>query len=144
MLALRKASDASVAMEIKVVDSWTIRELEAALEDQLCGRYLRAKDARQGILLLVHRKARKNGWKDPRRRCFLSFNQLVDHLKALAAQITGGAGCSAARNRRVQCVRRGKDERPALSRSGCWVLRFGFPNIIRITNAHAKDTNELH
>jgi hypothetical protein len=38
-----KATDASVAIEIKAPESWTITQLEAALLDQLCGRYLRAR-----------------------------------------------------------------------------------------------------
>jgi len=62
-----------------------------ALTDQLCGRYLRAKDARYGILLLVHRKARKLGWRVSRRGSFLKFGQLVDHLRALAVRIMGNA-----------------------------------------------------
>ena len=86
-----KASDASVAMEIKVAESWTLPELEAALTDQLCGRYLRAKDARHGILLLVHQRARSMGWKEPQTGAFLSFDQVVDHLKALAVRIAGTA-----------------------------------------------------
>jgi hypothetical protein len=38
-----KATDASLAVEIKVPESWSVPELEAALTDQLCGRYLRAR-----------------------------------------------------------------------------------------------------
>jgi hypothetical protein len=38
-----RTTDASVATEIKVAESWTLRQLEAALTDQLCGRYLRAR-----------------------------------------------------------------------------------------------------
>ena len=46
-----KASDASLAIEIKVAETWNFEELEAALVDQLCGRYLRANSARHGVLL---------------------------------------------------------------------------------------------
>ena len=57
-----KASDASVATEIKVAESWTMQQLEDALVNQLCGQYLRAQDGREGILLLVHKKPRPKGW----------------------------------------------------------------------------------
>jgi hypothetical protein len=86
-----KATDASVAMEIKLVGSWSLRELEAALSDQLCGRYLRARDARHGILLLVCQRARPRGWEDPRACAFLNFDQVVKHLQSLAARIAGDA-----------------------------------------------------
>jgi hypothetical protein len=86
-----KASDASVAIEIKVPESWTVTELEAALSDQLCGRYLRARDARHGILLLVHKKKKPKGWKDPQTGSFLSFDELVGRLCRLARDIASGA-----------------------------------------------------
>ncbi len=82
-----KASDAGVAIEIKVAESWTLSELETALEDQLCGRYFRARDARHGILLLVHQKARPIGWLQDGSP--IGFDQVVDHLKKLAAGIAG-------------------------------------------------------
>jgi hypothetical protein len=84
-----KASDASVAMEIKVAESWSVPDLEAALTTQLCGRYLRAKDARYGILLLVHQDPRPKGWKEPETDVFLSFGQVVERLKRLAVRISG-------------------------------------------------------
>jgi hypothetical protein len=72
-----KVTDTSVAVEIKVPESWTVEQLEDALSDQLCGRYLRARDARHGILLLVHQKSKPKGWKDPDTGAFLSF--LITH-----------------------------------------------------------------
>jgi len=59
-----KATDASLAIEIKVAESWTLKDLDDALEVQLCGRYLRARDARYGVLLVVHKEARTKGWED--------------------------------------------------------------------------------
>ena len=82
-----KETDASVAIEIKVPESWTVLQLEAALSDQLCGRYLRARDARHGILLLVHQKKKPKGWKDPDTGTFLSFDELVIRLRRLAWDI---------------------------------------------------------
>ena len=85
-----KASDASLPIEIKVAGSWTLKQLEAALIDQLCGQYLRAQDARHGILLLVYQKLKPNGWKNPHQKgAFLNLGQVVEHLKVLAAQVAG-------------------------------------------------------
>jgi hypothetical protein len=82
-----KQSHATVAMEIKVAESWSLAELEAALTTQLCGKYLRAKDARHGILLLVHQKSRPKGWKIESSGLFLSFAQVIARLKGMAAKI---------------------------------------------------------
>jgi hypothetical protein len=84
-----KVSDASVAIEIKVPESWTLEQLEAALTDQLCGRYLRARDARHGILILVHKEPRPKGWQDTKTGAFLTFSEVVRRLRALATHIAG-------------------------------------------------------
>jgi hypothetical protein len=86
-----KATDASVATEIKIAERWTIRQLEAALVEQLCGRYLRARDARHGALLLVHQHARPEGWRDPNTGAFMSFDEVVAHLRRLATEIASGS-----------------------------------------------------
>jgi hypothetical protein len=82
-----KATDASLAIEIKIAESWTLPQLEAALADQLCGRYLRARDGRHGILLLVHQHARPQGWQVPGPGRFLAFGEVVEHLRRLAVEI---------------------------------------------------------
>lgn len=84
-----KATDAAVAMEIKVAETWTLKELEDALEVQLCGQYLRAQDGRYGVLLLVHQKPRVKGWEDAATGAFLSFEEVVPRLSAKAALIAG-------------------------------------------------------
>ena len=61
--------------------------LEEALAKQLCGQYLRARSARHGLLLLVHKVARKNGWRDSKTRRYLSFAEVVERLSKRAAQI---------------------------------------------------------
>ncbi len=81
-----KVSDASVATEIKIAESWTLAELEHALVHQLCGQYLRAEDGREGILLLVHQTRRPKGWKTPD-GTYLTFEAVVHHLSVLAARI---------------------------------------------------------
>ncbi len=85
-----KTSEASVPIEIKVAGSWTLKELEAALTDQLCGQYLRAQDAHHGILLLVYQRPRPKGWEHPHQAgVFLNFGQVVKHLDVLGAKIAG-------------------------------------------------------
>lgn len=81
-----KLSDANVATEIKVAESWTLPELEDALVRQLCGQYLRAQVGREGILLLVHQTPRPKGWELPD-GTFLNFEAVVERLRALAATI---------------------------------------------------------
>jgi hypothetical protein len=84
-----KATDANVALEIKVAKRWTLKQLEKALEVQLCGRYLRAKNGRHGVLLLVYQNARPKGWKDTTTGAFLAFSEVVARLSARAALIAG-------------------------------------------------------
>jgi hypothetical protein len=81
-----KASDANVATEIKVAESWTMQQLEDALIKQLCGQYLRGKDGREGILLLLHQKPRPKGWELPD-GTYLNFGAVTERLRALAARI---------------------------------------------------------
>lgn len=81
-----KASDANVATEIKVAESWTLPQLEDALVKQLCGQYLRAQGGREGILLLVHQTRRPKGW-ELTDGTFLNFEAVVARLRALAATI---------------------------------------------------------
>jgi hypothetical protein len=85
-----KATDVSVPAEVKVAESWTLEELEAALKTQLCGNYLRAREGRHGILLLVHQKPRPKGWQGPDGK-MLPFDQVVQHLRATAVTIAGSS-----------------------------------------------------
>ena len=86
-----RATDASVAIEVKIPEKpdWSLTDLERALTVQLCEQYLRARDARNGILLLVHQRSRPRGWQDPETGNFLTFAQVVERLHALARQISG-------------------------------------------------------
>ena len=81
-----KASDANVAAEIKLAGTWSLQELEDALIKQLCGQYLRSRDGREGIFLLVLQTPRPKGWKLPD-GMYLSFEALVERLRNLAATI---------------------------------------------------------
>ncbi len=79
------ATDASVSLEIKVAESWSLSELDNALAVQLCG-YLRSD--KYGVLLLVHQKARLRGWRDTAGN-YLTFAEVVDRLRARALAISG-------------------------------------------------------
>ena len=84
-----KATDANVSMEIKVAESWSLTELEEALEVQLCGRYLRSDRGRYGVLLLVHQESRPLGWQDKASGKHLSFTEVSSRLRARALTISG-------------------------------------------------------
>jgi hypothetical protein len=81
-----KATDANVPVEVKVAESWTLDDLEAALKDQLCAKYLRPREGRHGILLLVHQKSRPKGWQR-RDGAMLTFNQVAEYLRSVAVSI---------------------------------------------------------
>ena len=119
-----KASDASVAIEIKVAESWTRGQLEAALTDQLCGRYLRARDARYGILLLVHQQPRPRGWQDTETGAYLTFSDVVSRMRALAARIAGAASDASQPEIAVLDVSSyAKSESEVLAETGAWMGR---------------------
>lgn len=84
-----KATDASVSMEIKVAENWSLKELDDALEVQLCARYLRSDQGRYGVLLLVHQAGRPMGWEDKVAGKYLSFTEVVGRLRARALAISG-------------------------------------------------------
>jgi hypothetical protein len=84
-----KVTDASLPLEIKVAESWSLKQLEDALTIQLAGRYLRQRDHRRGVLILVHKEARAEGWKDEN-EVMLSFQQLAERLRNLAYHLGAG------------------------------------------------------
>jgi hypothetical protein len=86
-----KVTDASLPIEVKIAESWTLEELESALVDQLCGQYLRARDAQYGILLLAHLKPRSKGWSVSGEKVFATFSQVVAYLRTRAAQIAAAS-----------------------------------------------------
>jgi hypothetical protein len=76
-----RAVDASVPIEVKdTLSDWSLKELEHGLTGQLCGRYLRARNQRHGIYLIVHRQPRR--WR--RDGKMIKFETLVTHLQDLA------------------------------------------------------------
>ncbi|MES2260653.1 MAG: hypothetical protein V4724_19205 [Pseudomonadota bacterium] len=81
-----KASDASLPIEIKIAESWSRHQLEEALTVQLQGRYLRDRNDRWGILLLVYQKLRPQGWEGPNGEMW-AFSEVVAHLARIANDI---------------------------------------------------------
>lgn len=77
-----RSPEAKSPIEIKVAGSWSLAELEEALTVQLRGRYLRDKDNRFGILLVVHNTVRTRGWKKENE--FLTFPEVIAHLNSIA------------------------------------------------------------
>ncbi len=81
---ISRHSGVELPIEIKVVDGMSIKELQAALVTQLCGQYLRHAPTRHGILLLVHQKARKEGWLLEDGKTFGSYATVLDRLREFA------------------------------------------------------------
>jgi len=81
--------DSSVVLpiEIKVIDGLSVSALEAALENQLCGQYLRHATARHGVLLLIHQSPRTAGWKLPDVVGYVPLSQVLAHLEDQAKRI---------------------------------------------------------
>ncbi|MCQ2003128.1 hypothetical protein [Rhizobium sp. NRK18] len=81
-----KATDANVPIEVKVAESWTLKQLEVALYQQMIGQYLRDRENRYGILLFAHQKPRRDGWQKPD-KTYLNFSEIIDHLRTLAHEV---------------------------------------------------------
>lgn len=81
-----KATDANVPIEVKVAESWTLKQLEVALYQQMIGQYLRDRENRYGILLIAHQKPRRDGWQKPD-KTYLNFSEIIDHLRTLAHEV---------------------------------------------------------
>lgn len=81
------------ALEIKLAENWTVKQLERAVEHQLLGQYLRHDDCRAGCLLLTYgRKAGKGGtgkshWIDPETKEKMGFSVLVEHVRDKARKL---------------------------------------------------------
>lgn len=82
-----RSTDAALAIEIKVAESWTLLELEEALTDQLCGRYLRSATGRHGLLLIAHQHKRRDGWQAAD-GYMMSFPEVMAHLAKMADVIS--------------------------------------------------------
>ncbi len=75
-------ADGPSSIEIKVADSWSLSQLESALEEQLVGKYMRDQYSRHGILLLTWH-GKKPAWGQQK----LNFLQLAQHLQKRAVDL---------------------------------------------------------
>lgn len=87
-IRVQSTNGVAVPIEVKVAETWSLADLETALNVQLCGQYLRSKHARHGILLLVHQKPRPTGWQAADGH-WMGFQEVVQHLRTIAAKIAG-------------------------------------------------------
>jgi hypothetical protein len=85
-------SGVDLPIEIKVVDGMTVTEMEAALETQLCGQYLRHQSSRHGVLLLVYQHVRAMGWSLVANEPFVPFSIVLEHLETRARAIREASG----------------------------------------------------
>jgi hypothetical protein len=90
-----------VAIEIKHGGKgWTVRQLEAALKQQLAVNYLKPSTRRHGILVVTHHRDRK--WVDPTSRKPMTFENLIERLSSIAATLDHNAfGATINRGRKV-------------------------------------------
>ncbi len=75
-----------VPIELKIADSWTVKELEERLANQLCGQYLRDIHSTCGIFLLMY-CGKKGYWEHPTTQEQLNFDQLLKLLEITADEI---------------------------------------------------------
>ena len=83
-VVLSTANAGSATIEIKVGDRCSVTELEAAIEDQLVGQYLRHPDCQVGHLLVTY--AGRKGFKHPITKGPLEFSGVIHHLQGVAAE----------------------------------------------------------
>ncbi|TAH09730.1 MAG: hypothetical protein EAZ11_14045 [Curvibacter sp.] len=89
-----KQSNARLPIEIKVAESWSLKELETGLVTQLMGRYLKNRSDCWGILLVVHKARRPEGWFNES-GVALKIDQVIEHLRAMARTIAASSFDSA-------------------------------------------------
>ncbi|MBZ6380092.1 MULTISPECIES: hypothetical protein [Pacificimonas] len=77
----------ALPIEIKVLEAMSVVEMEKALEEQLCGQYLRHDTARHGILLFVHQKSRSQGWQLAGHSQPVQLPAVLEHLRKRASSI---------------------------------------------------------
>ncbi len=75
----------SATVEIKVGDRCSVTQLEAAIEEQLVGRYLRHPDCRVGHLLVTY--AGRKGFEHPLTGEAMKFDEVVAHLRKRAVEV---------------------------------------------------------
>lgn len=74
--------EGKAAIEIKLGDNWSVRELEAAIRDQLVAQYLRHSGCLAGCLLVTY--SGRKGFDHPETGAKMSFDEVIRHLSAYA------------------------------------------------------------
>lgn len=86
-------SDRKAAIEVKIADRYSGKDLETALRDQLAKGYLRDPGCKAGCLLLIYLGERKQNsgkgkfWMTPDKKKRLDFDGLIAFLKDKAADM---------------------------------------------------------
>jgi len=81
------AVNCGIPIEIKVADSWSLRELKEAIKDQLIGLYMRSKDERYGVLALTYH-GKKQRWRhETKGQKSMNIGQLSFYLQAYANEL---------------------------------------------------------
>ena len=81
-----RSTDVNIPIEIKVTKYWSLPDLEVALTDQMMGKYLRDRENRWGILLIVQQVSRPLGWRKED-RTLIGISDVVEHLTLMANSI---------------------------------------------------------
>lgn len=87
---LSRGSGDRAVIEIKVGDSWTVKQLEETITGQLLGLYMRHESCRAGCLLVTY--AGRKGFKRPGTNAPMTFSEVIDHLKAMAKNVEEANG----------------------------------------------------
>ncbi len=82
---LSRGSVDRAVIEIKVGDSWTVQQLEDTITKQLLALYMRHETCRAGCLLVTYAGRKK--FKRPGTNEWMTFEQVIDHLKAVAKRV---------------------------------------------------------
>jgi hypothetical protein len=83
------SASCEVAIEVKHGKRWTVRQLDAALRNQLAEDYLKPEARRHGILVITHHRTRQ--WRDIETDELMTFPRLIGRLSATAAALTHNA-----------------------------------------------------
>jgi hypothetical protein len=83
------SASCEVAIEVKHGKRWSVRQLDAALRNQLAEDYLKPAARRHGILVITHHRARQ--WRDTETNEPMTFPRLIERLSATAATLSRNA-----------------------------------------------------
>jgi hypothetical protein len=83
---LLQRSDYRASIELKMSQRWTVSQYVEALESQLVGQYMRARNSKIGFFVVVLQKPNRT-WKIGRSGRKISFPQLIERLKSRALHL---------------------------------------------------------